>query len=63
MDKPFDRRVIRTRKLLQDALLQLILEQGYDSIRVQDITDKANLGRATFYVHYADKAALLFAAI
>lgn len=58
-----DRRVVRTRNLLQDALLSLILEQGYDSIRVQDITEVANLGRATFYVHYPDKEALLLAII
>jgi AcrR family transcriptional regulator len=58
-----DRRVIRTRKLLQKALLKLILERGYESIRVQDITDVANLGRATFYVHYKDKEALLLATL
>lgn len=58
-----DRRVTRTRKLLRDALIQLILEQGYDAIRVQDITDKANLGRATFYIHYKDKEDLLLDAI
>lgn len=58
-----DRRVVRTRNLLQDALLRLILEQGYDSIRVQDITEAANLGRATFYMHYPDKEALLLAII
>jgi AcrR family transcriptional regulator len=63
MDSTLDRRVIRTRKLLQDALFKLILIDGYDSIRVQDITDEANLGRATFYVHYKDKEDLLLATI
>ena len=63
MDIPLDRRVVRTRKLLQDALFELILRNGYDSIRVQDITDEANLGRATFYVHYKDKEDLLLASI
>jgi hypothetical protein len=58
-----DRRVIRTKKLLEKALLQLILERGYESIRVQDITEAANLGRATFYVHYHDKETLLLATI
>ena len=58
-----DRRVVRTRQLLQDALFKLILRNGYDSIRVQDITDEANLGRATFYVHYKDKEDLLLATI
>ena len=56
---PLDRRIQRTRQLLQDALISLILEIGYDSVRVQDITDRANLGRATFYLHYRDKEELL----
>ena len=47
-----DRRKQRTRALLRDALIALILEKGYDAITVQDITDRANLGRATFYLHY-----------
>jgi AcrR family transcriptional regulator len=63
MDSSLDRRVVRTRILLQDALLELIFEHGYETIRVQDITERANLGRATFYVHYADKEALLHAMI
>lgn len=54
-----DRRVRRTRQLLRDALMALILEKGYDSVTVQDITDRANLGRATFYLHYRDKEELL----
>ena len=54
-----DRRIVRTRQLLRDALMTLILEKGYEAVTVQDITDKANLGRATFYLHYKDKEALL----
>jgi AcrR family transcriptional regulator len=55
-----DRRTQRTRKLLREALIALILEKGYDAVTVQDITDRANLGRATFYLHYHDgKDALL----
>lgn len=54
-----DRRVVRTRQLLRDALMKLILEKGYDAVTVQDITDEANLGRATFYLHYQDKEDLL----
>lgn len=60
MPPKLDRRVQRTRRLLRDALLELILEQGYDATTVQDITDRANLGRATFYLHYKDKDELLF---
>jgi len=58
-----DRRVQRTRALLRAALLALIVEQGYDSIRLQDITDRANLRRATFYKHYNDKEELLLSAL
>lgn len=59
MARRFDRRVVRTRKLLREALLSAILEDGYDAISIQDITDKANLGRATFYLHFKDKDELL----
>lgn len=53
--KPEDRRVGRTRKLLHEALMALILEKGYEAITVQDILDRADLGRSTFYCHYRDK--------
>jgi AcrR family transcriptional regulator len=54
-----DRRVRRTRKTLQDALIALILEKGYEAITVQDVIDRANVGRSTFYAHFVDKEALL----
>jgi AcrR family transcriptional regulator len=54
-----DRRVERTRKLLQDALIAMMIEKGYDATTVQDIIDRANVGRATFYAHFADKETLL----
>jgi AcrR family transcriptional regulator len=50
-----DRRVQRTRDLLQKALIELVAEQGYDSITIQDIVDRANVGRTTFYLHYHSK--------
>jgi AcrR family transcriptional regulator len=50
-----DRRVQRTRELLQKALIELISERGYDAITIQDIVDRANVGRTTFYVHYNSK--------
>ncbi len=59
MARRMDRRVQRTRKLLRESLMDLILEEGYDAISIQDITDKANLGRATFYLHFKDKDELL----
>ena len=54
-----DRRVQKTRKLLQDALVELMLEKDFESVRVQDILDKANVGRSTFYIHFQDKRELL----
>lgn len=58
-----DRRVQRTRKLLIDSLMALIAEQSYESITVQDIIDRANLGRSTFYLHYQDKEDLMQSSI
>src|SRR5260370_7394465 len=55
-----DRRVGRTRKLLEDALHDLIVEKGYEAVTVQDIIDRANVGRSAFYAHYTDKHQLLF---
>ena len=49
-----DRRVRRTRRLLQDALRSLILEKSYDEITVQDILERADVGRATLYAHVRD---------
>jgi AcrR family transcriptional regulator len=50
-----DRRVKRTRELLQRSLIELISERDYDSITVQNIVDRANLARTTFYMHYTSK--------
>ena len=55
MPRKDDRRIQRTRKLLRESMLALILEKGYDDINIQDVTDRANLGRATFYLHYKEK--------
>jgi AcrR family transcriptional regulator len=54
-----DRRSRRTRRLLGTALLTLMLEKRYDTITVQEIIDRANVGRSTFYAHYLDKDDLL----
>jgi AcrR family transcriptional regulator len=54
-----DRRVQRTRQMLLDALKALIIDKGYESITIQDIIDRANLGRSTFYAHFYDKEDLL----
>ncbi len=57
--KPPDRRIQRTRQLLQDALIAVILEKGFDAVTVQDVIDRANVGRSTFYAHFQDKEDLL----
>ncbi len=54
-----DRRVRRTRKLLGNALLELVQEKKFEQITIQDITDRADLNRATFYLHYGSKEELL----
>lgn len=50
-----DLRVRRTRKLLQDALINLMTERSFDSITVAEITERAMVNRATFYRHFRDK--------
>lgn len=58
-----DRRSKRTRKALGDALVELMLTKRFDDITVQDILERANIGRSTFYAHYTDKEQLLMAQI
>jgi AcrR family transcriptional regulator len=53
--RPIDRRVARTRAMLQQAHISLILEKGYEATTVEDICDAANVGRSTFYAHYTSK--------
>lgn len=50
-----DRRIVRSRRALRDALIELVAEHGYDAITVNDICDRANLNRGTFYNHFKDK--------
>jgi AcrR family transcriptional regulator len=54
-----DRRIKRTQKLLQEALISLTLEKGYDEVTIREITDRADVGYTTFFRHYPDKEALL----
>jgi AcrR family transcriptional regulator len=58
-----DRRVRRTRTALRDALLALMTEKGYEAVTVQDLIDRADVGRSTFYAHFTDKADLLHDAL
>lgn len=54
-----DRRSSRTRQLLGNALVSLMQEKPYHAITVQDLIDRADVGRSTFYAHYPDKDSLL----
>ncbi|WP_205315712.1 TetR/AcrR family transcriptional regulator [Nonomuraea lactucae] len=55
-----DRRVRRSRLAAREALIELILEKGYEAVTVTDIIDRADIGRTTFYAHFTDKQAVLF---
>lgn len=54
-----DRRSQRTQRLLHEALMSLMQEKRYDNITVQDIIDRADVGRSTFYAHFQDKEDLM----
>jgi AcrR family transcriptional regulator len=54
-----DLRVRRTRKLLQQAFIELTVEKGFAALTVRDITERAMVNRSTFYRHYLDKYDLL----
>ena len=57
---PLDRRVRRTRRRLKASLLELLAEKSYRAITVQELVDRADVGRSTFYAHYDSKEELLF---
>ena len=54
-----DRRTKKTRTALQEALISLMFEKSYEAILIQEILDRANVGRSTFYTHFSDKDELL----
>src|ERR1700728_2882731 len=56
-----DPRILRSRRMLMEALARLLIKKELEDISVQEIADVASLNRATFYLHYADKNALLHA--
>jgi len=64
MDTPqpsrHERRRLQTRRQLIETTMQLVLEKGYDAISIQDITDQADLGRGTFYIHFKDKEEIVW---
>lgn len=54
-----DRRAKRTRRLLKESLLALMQEKPFSQISVRDVTERADVNRTTFYLHYTDTAQLL----
>ncbi len=59
MPKKTDRRIIRTNRIIQDTLTELMKEKGFERITVNELTAKADINRGTFYLHYRDKQDLL----
>jgi AcrR family transcriptional regulator len=58
-EKMADKRVARTKRVIRDALTELMGEKGFEAVTVRDITTKAQINRGTFYLHYRDKYDLL----
>lgn len=58
-----ERRRQQTRQRLIQAAMELWMEEGYDALNIQAITDKADLGRGTFYIHFKDKEDIVWSAI
>lgn len=55
MSRTVDPRVIRTRRLLIDALMNIIVEEGIEAVTIREIVRKAEVNRSTFYLHFRDK--------
>lgn len=58
-----DRRVRKTQHALHHALMELVLEKGYGRVTVQEVIDRADVGRSTFYAHFRDKEDLFLSGI
>ena len=56
---PTDPRALRTRHLLREALMQIVVDKPFRDLTIRDITKQAGVNRATFYLHYDDKYDLL----
>lgn len=59
MENKIDRRIIKSQKLIQSTFLEMLIKNGFDEITVKKITEKADISRKTFYLHYLDKYDLL----
>lgn len=54
-----DRRILKSQEAIKKAVIELMSEKGFDNVTIQDISDRANVHRATIYLHYQDKFDLL----
>ncbi len=54
-----DRRIQRTRQLLRQASIDVMQEKGFKAMSIQEVAERANVSRGTFYAHFEDKYALL----
>jgi len=54
-----DRRIQKTRQAIMNTFVDLLAEKGFDKITINDIAERANINRGTFYLHYVDKFDLL----
>ena len=61
MKEKTDLRIIKTKKILFDALLKLMKKKNFEKIKIADICEEALINRSTFYAHYEDKYELLMA--
>ena len=61
MKEKTDLRIIKTNKILFDALLKLMKKKNFEKIKISDICEEALINRSTFYAHYEDKYELLVA--
>lgn len=59
MSKNLDLRVLKTQKLIRNSFINLLNEKGFEHITINDISQKAQINRSTFYLHYTDKFQLL----
>ncbi len=59
MNAKVDRRIIKSQNAIQSAFLSMLTKDGFDEITVKEITEKADISRKTFYLHYVDKYDLL----
>ncbi|MBS1964652.1 MAG: TetR family transcriptional regulator [Chloroflexi bacterium SZAS-1] len=59
LEEKLDPRVKRTRNLILTSFQSLLTEKGFESVSVQDVTNKAEINRVTFYAHFSDKYELL----